>query len=52
VAGAPVLGTGIALLSLPLGERSLSACYYLGSLLVLGTTAGSGCRRSTPSTAR
>ena len=40
VSGAPVLGTGIALLSLPLGERVTSACYYLGSLLVLGTTRG------------
>jgi hypothetical protein len=37
---APVLGPGIALLSLPLGERITSACYYLGSLLVLGTTRG------------
>jgi len=37
---APVLGPGIALLSLPLGERVTSACYYLGSVLVLGTTRG------------
>jgi hypothetical protein len=40
VADAPVLGPGIALLSLPLGERVLSACYYLGSVLVLGTSRG------------
>jgi hypothetical protein len=37
---APVLGPGIALLSLPLGEQILSAAYYLGSLLVLGTNRG------------
>jgi hypothetical protein len=40
VADAPVLGPGIALLSLPVGERITAACYYLGSLLVLGTSRG------------
>jgi hypothetical protein len=40
IADAPVLGPGIALLSLPLGETIRSACYYLGSLLVLGTSRG------------
>jgi hypothetical protein len=40
VSDAPVLGPGIALLSLPLGEQVLSACYYLGSVLVLGTSRG------------
>jgi hypothetical protein len=37
---APVLGPGVALLSMPGGERILSALYYLGSLLVLGTNRG------------
>jgi hypothetical protein len=37
---APVLGPGIALLSLPLGEIITSACYYLGSVLILGTSRG------------
>lgn len=37
---APVLGPGIALVSMPVGERITAACYYLGSLLVLGTTRG------------
>jgi hypothetical protein len=40
VADAPVLGPGTALLSLPLGERITAACYYLGSVLVLGTIPG------------
>jgi hypothetical protein len=39
-AGAPVLGTGITLISMPLGELVQSALYYMGSLLVLGTTRG------------
>ena len=40
VADAPVLGPGTVLLSLPLGERVLSACLYLGAMLILGTTHG------------
>jgi hypothetical protein len=40
VADAPVLAVGKALLSLPLGERILSATLYLQSLLVLGTNRG------------
>lgn len=40
VSSAPVLGTGIALLSMPLGERITSMCMYLGAMLVLGTSRG------------
>jgi hypothetical protein len=40
LADAPVLNTGVALLSMPGGERILSTQYYLGSLLVLGTNRG------------
>jgi hypothetical protein len=39
-ASTPVLGAGTALLSMPLGERVLSTCYYLGSQLILGTDRG------------
>lgn len=37
---APILGTGLALLSMPGGERILSSEYYLGSMLILGTNRG------------
>lgn len=37
---APVLGPGVALLTMPGGERILSTSYYLGSLLVVGTSRG------------
>lgn len=40
VAGAPVLGAGVAALSMPAGEQILSALYYMGGLLVLGTNRG------------
>lgn len=40
VAGTPTLGAGVALISLPGGERVLSALFYVGSLLVLGTNRG------------
>jgi hypothetical protein len=40
VAGTPTLGAGVALISLPGGERVLSGLFYIGSLLVLGTNRG------------
>jgi hypothetical protein len=40
VADAPVLAQGKALISLPAGERVLSATLYLQSLLILGTNRG------------
>jgi hypothetical protein len=40
VAGTPTLGAGVALISMPGGERILSGLFYIGSLLVLGTNRG------------
>jgi hypothetical protein len=40
VSGTPTLGAGVVLLSLPGGERVLSALFYVGSLLVIGTNRG------------
>jgi hypothetical protein len=37
---APVLGPGVAILSLPAGERINTTLYYLGSMLVIGTNRG------------
>lgn len=36
----PTLGPGIALATMPAGERINAAFYYLGSLLILGTSRG------------
>lgn len=40
VSGTPTLGAGVAMLSMPGGERILSSLFYVGSLLVLGTNRG------------
>ncbi len=40
VNGAPTLGAGVVLMSLPVGERILSSLFYVGSLLVVGTNRG------------
>jgi hypothetical protein len=37
---APILGPGVALLSMPLGEQTLAMLGYLGSMLVIGTSRG------------
>lgn len=40
VAGAPTLGAGITLMTLPAGERVLCALYYMGAELIVGTNRG------------
>jgi hypothetical protein len=40
VSGTPTLGPGVATVTLPAGERVMSALQYVGSLLVLGTSRG------------
>jgi len=40
VSGVPTLGAGLPIITLPTGERVLSAVFYIGSLLVLGTNRG------------
>jgi len=40
VSGTPTLGAPICLLTMPPGERILSALYYINSMLILGTNRG------------